>query len=430
MNQEFISVKDREITINTLSPRVSSYQKEDMILLDNEEISIVEVQGTNPLEKIPYSSRKMLFKVKVKDDREKHSFRLLCESDEYFFAIQEDFLHLLEMESIDADEMFFKISPRIELLTHTEGTDVVEATVNKRQMNYLSKHTVEELESVSSNSISSEKIFYLVLNKYRSTPSELGLFKLIHDGEGSFRKERPSDEHAVLDKPIAIIVHGLVSNIGPAYSNLFTALSKDFDVYGFEYLTVNERIKDSGILLAKEIEILKKKHPNQEILIVAHSMGGLVSRSAYIEQNAPIDKIIMAGTPNNGSLLVSVPMLARKCLILYGILNHFMGKTTMKSEDFWGLVRQGELQGFHDLANHSEFIDTLNSSDVIDANKKYFALAGKHLGLLNDGIVHTDNMVTINEIKIPHTTNEWNHFTYFKDQDIDIYLKRAINYLK
>ncbi|MGB3261921.1 esterase/lipase family protein [Paenisporosarcina sp.] len=437
MNEEFISVNDREIIINTLSPQVNSLNVEETLLIDHQELAIEKVQKSsyNFLSDMPHSINKQLFKVNVKSNNLEKSFRLIGKKDEYFFAIQDRFLQLLDLDEIDRDvELFSRISPKIEVLKHSEGNNAVEAKINRRQMNYLINNSLEDREIISNqvnslSSMSSDKSFYIVLNKFRSEPSELGLFRLIEDGD-SFRKEKLFEKPLEHDKPIAIIVHGLVSSIGASYFNLFNALRKDYDVYGFEYLTVNERVRDSGILLANEVNVLKKKYPKKEILIVAHSMGGLVSRSAYIEQKAPIDKIIMAGTPNSGSILVSVPMLARKCLILYGILNNLKGKNSIKSEDFWHLVRPGKLQGFNDLANNSGFISQLNSNDLIDANKKYFALAGKNLGLLNDGIVHTDNMVTINEIKIPHMSSEWNHFTYFKQADIDTYLKRGINYLK
>ncbi|MCZ8537283.1 alpha/beta hydrolase [Paenisporosarcina quisquiliarum] len=437
MNEEFISVNDREIIINTLSPQVNSLSVDDTLLIDHQGLSIENVQKSsyNFLSDMPHSTNKQLFKVKVKGSNLEKSFRLIGNKDEYFFAIQDRFLQLLDLDEIDRDvELFSRISPKIEVLTHSEGNNAVEAKINRRQMNYLINNSIEDREKISNqvnslSSMSSDKSFYIVLNKFKSEPSQLGLFRLIEDGD-SFRKEKLTEKPLEDDKPIAIIVHGLVSSIGASYFNLFNTLRKDYDVFGFEYLTVNERVRNSGILLANEVNVLKKKYPKKEILIVAHSMGGLVSRSAYIEQKASIDKIILAGTPNNGSILISVPMLARKCLILYGILSNLKGKNTIKSEDFWHLVRPGKLQGFNDLANNSGFISQLNSNDLIDSNKKYFALAGKNHGLLNDGIVHTDNMVTINEIKIPHTTSEWNHFTYFKESDIDIYLKRAINYLK
>ncbi|MBW9235555.1 hypothetical protein JQK62_25850 [Leptospira santarosai] len=40
MNEEFISVSDREIIINTLSPQVNSLNVEDTLLIENQELSI------------------------------------------------------------------------------------------------------------------------------------------------------------------------------------------------------------------------------------------------------------------------------------------------------------------------------------------------------------------------------------------------------
>jgi len=427
MNEELIYLKDSEIIINTLSLPDNSFRGKKTFKINDQEISIEKIEQNNSdfLKNIPYSANKLLLKISLKvfNSDNNYSFQLKCRNDEYFFAIQDYFLQV--QDYIDYDNEFLDFnSPRIEILTHSEGINHVEAKINKRQLKYL-------LNIEESIFLPIKKCFYIVLNKFRSSPSEKGLFKLIKEGDLSFRKEKLTSENTIDDdKPIAIIVHGLVSSIGASYFYLFNSLQKDYNVFGFDYLTVNERIRDNAMLLANEVNNLKKKYPNKEILIVSHSMGGLVSRSAYIEFNAPIDKIIMAGTPNNGAILISVPMLARSCLIVYGRLNKLFGKTSIKSEDFWQLVRSKTLVGFNDLANNSDFVSELNASDFINNNKKYFALVGKNFGFSNDGIVHTNNMVTINEIKIPHISNGWNHFTYFNEKEIEYYVERAIMYLK
>jgi hypothetical protein len=52
------------------------------------------------------------------------------------------------------------------------------------------------------------------------------------------------------------------------------------------------------------------------------------------------------------------------------------------------------------------------------------------LGLSNDILVDIDNMITINQIKMPHISTDWNHFNYFEGEGIENYVGRAIGYLK
>ncbi len=433
MNEGFIYVEGSGIIINTRALQVANSQKEVPFLINDQKISIDKVElGSNFINDIPYSTNKLVYRVTIENINVNSglSFQLICGEDEYFFAIQDDFLQLLDDKNTNLVELLNQFSSRVEILDHFEKVNEVEAKITKQQMDSLLHQTVAENQSLSTTTIANQKNFFIVLNKFSKQPSELGLFKLLPDGKSSFRKVKPSKEREQLDseKPIAIIVHGLVSSINDSYFSLFEYLQKGHEVYGFEYLTVDEKISDSGELLARELAQLKKKYPQKEILIVSHSMGGLVGRSANSKHGASIDKLIMAGTPNKGSILISLPILARLCLVVNGAFGN--GRNSIKSEDFWSLMRLKKLRGFEDLANESGFVTELNSTDILDSNKKYFAITGKYLGLSNDILVDIDNMITINEIKMPHISTDWNHFNYFEGEGIENYVGRAIGYLK
>ena len=426
MNEGFIYVEGSEIIINTQLLQVANSRKEEPFLIDDQKVSIDQVElDSDFIKGIPYSTNKIIYQVIIENSKVNSdlSFQLVCGEDEYFFAVQDDYLQLLDDKN--TDNIF---SPRIEILGHSNKENDVAAKINKQQVDYLVHPPVSE--SFTANANANRKSFYIVLNKFSSQPSELGLFKLLPDGKSSFRKVKVSKELEPVDneKPIAIIVHGLVSSINDSYFSLFEYLQKGHEVYGFEYLTVDEKISDSGALLASEIDQLKKKCPDKEILLVSHSMGGLLGRSAISKNGAAIDKLIMAGTPNRGSILISIPILARLCLVANGAIGN--GRNSIKSEDFWSLMRLKKLRGFEDLANDSGFVTELNSNDILDSNKKYFAITGKYLGLSNDILVDIDNMITINEIKMPHIFSSWNHFNYYEGEGIENYVGEAIRYLK
>jgi CHAT domain-containing protein/pimeloyl-ACP methyl ester carboxylesterase len=72
----------------------------------------------------------------------------------------------------------------------------------------------------------------------------------------------------------------------------------DADFYPFDW---RKSIADLGAELKAKLA-----QNNDEISLVAHSMGGLVARAA-IQQGAPFKKLVMLGTPNHGSF---APVLA------------------------------------------------------------------------------------------------------------------------
>lgn len=428
MSEGFIYVEGSQIVINTRSVQVARLRNGERFIVNDQEVSLERVElASDFLHEIPFSTTKMVYRVTIDhfDVERDLSFQLVCGNDEYFFAIEDDFLRLLDNR--DVSELINRMSPRVELLSHSERVTEVEAKIDKHQLKYLLQ---PEIQSLSTNELTDKKSFYIVLNQFSKEPTELGLFKLLPQGTSSFRKVKVDDvdEQQVSEKSIVIIVHGLVSSISDAYFCLFDYLQKDYDVYGFEYLTVDEFIHDSGELLAGELGRLKQKYPSKEIMIVAHSMGGLVSRSAASKHGAKIDQLIMAGTPNHGSLLISVPVLARLCLVVNGAFGN--GRNSIKSEDFWDLVRMKKLRGLEDLANDSGFVSELNSTDHLDADKKYFAITGKYLGLSTDILVNIDNMISVNAIKMPHISTSWNHFNYYEGESVEKYVGEAIRYLK
>jgi len=63
------------------------------------------------------------------------------------------------------------------------------------------------------------------------------------------------------------------------------------------------------------LENIPDEYPNKKVIIVAHSMGGLVTRSLLKQQNNfqnSIDKVIFIGTPHSGSPYASVLWLLNK----------------------------------------------------------------------------------------------------------------------
>ena len=115
-----------------------------------------------------------------------------------------------------------------------------------------------------------------------------------------------------------------------------------FDLFAFRY-DEKERVAQSGAWLAEAVETV---FPGGRVIVVAHSMGGLVARSAMVESGADstIHALVTLATPHHGSPLAIVP----------GGLPAPMGESVLD------LAPDGELAGDLDL---NPTLAALNGAD-------------------------------------------------------------------
>ncbi len=112
-----------------------------------------------------------------------------------------------------------------------------------------------------------------------------------------------------------ILIHGL-DDPGKVWTSLAPVLQQQgFPTWLMEYPD-DQPIQDSADLFHSEMQRLKALGVSR-VVIVAHSMGGLVSRDLLtrpaFRQDADmpqVDKLIMVGTPNHGSELARFRLLA------------------------------------------------------------------------------------------------------------------------
>ncbi len=208
-----------------------------------------------------------------------------------------------------------------------------------------------------------EYIVNLLTNKAPPAPSalEMGLKKVsIRSGTMYFESPTASSSSKVL-----LLVHGLmggadtwnvflpkiVSETNPKYSEFWTF------VYSSSW-----SIKSNAKLLAAE---LKRYAKGAQIDIIAHSMGGLVSRSAIEQFDGAqyINKLITLGTPHKGSPLAA--------------LRYVVGAIVcMKKpyELYYDLqVYNYSTQGVRDLNTNSKFIEEIDGLNHFPVS--YFTIA-------------------------------------------------------
>jgi pimeloyl-ACP methyl ester carboxylesterase len=182
----------------------------------------------------------------------------------------------------------------------------------------------------------------------------IGLFR--YGVEPTTSGKQPSKERAV------VLIHGL-DDPGKVWQNLRPALvQKEYDVWQFEYPN-DQPLAESAELLFQELQPLKTERINH-ISIVAHSMGGLISRelltsptlgyrNAIEQKEVPeVDLLIMVGTPNHGSHMVQLRFFSE---VRDHIARLFKGQT-----GWLNFIFDGAGEAKIDLLPGSTFLNELN----------------------------------------------------------------------
>lgn len=131
---------------------------------------------------------------------------------------------------------------------------------------------------------------------------------------------------------------------------------QDYDVFSFGYRSTFLRgapIDNAALQLGRAMSALQQRCTS--IVLIAHSMGGLVSMKYIVDQlqqniTPPISGLMLYGTPTTGSDLVNIAKL-----VGYGIGIKFPGVRQVMN-----LVLRGQRQ-LTDLATGSEFLTRLHT---------------------------------------------------------------------
>ncbi|VVB70969.1 Uncharacterised protein [uncultured archaeon] len=126
----------------------------------------------------------------------------------------------------------------------------------------------------------------------------------------------------------------------------------------------NESIETYAKRLKDSIDLLKYRTNRSQVIIIAHSMGGLVARE-YIREfgSDSVYKLIMIATPNNG--------------------------ITSNAAQFCNLL-SGTAAECNEMEGNSTFLQTLNSQTPV-GNTSYYTIAGTGCGG-GDGVVDSNNV--------------------------------------
>lgn len=188
-------------------------------------------------------------------------------------------------------------------------------------------------------------------------------------------------EKVAAAKNILLLIHGLIGDTKHIAQGIRNGgLHRNFDlVLAYDYENLNTPIGETADdLKAKLAEVGLIDGDGKRLTILAHSMGGLVSRS-FIEQgrgDKVADHLVMCGTPNHGSPFGKIDD-ARKILNLLTVISmNFVPALVPFSGPFLMLLNRTKnvTRSLEQMDPDSQFLKRLNNSD--DPGIPYTVLAG------------------------------------------------------
>jgi len=158
-------------------------------------------------------------------------------------------------------------------------------------------------------------------------------------------------------RPLIVIVHGYGSGADEFAALRGRLRDTGFGTAVFAYPN-DARVTLSGRELASALRTFERRFPGRRVALVAHSMGGLVSRAAIEDPNTGavgnVDRLIMVATPNQGSNLARVPV----SLDIWQ--NWLDGEPDTVKSVFFESVLDGLNEARIDLQPESELLSRLN----------------------------------------------------------------------
>ena len=211
--------------------------------------------------------------------------------------------------------------------------------------------------------IGASKLNQMLVEHQMPNMAEFGLKEVVFPrGKGKITLKEPSE--ITSNDKVLLFIHGWTSSPIACWGTFITKLEPLVKEAGYtKYLTMgyntSRPINENGKLLSL---YLQNKLNGAKVDIVAHSMGGLVARSALENYGKDdlVQNLITLGTPHKGSpvAIIKYGLEAFSSLLLeeYGELNEY-GRFVIK------MYNDGS-QGFQDLYTESDFIKGLANNEA------------------------------------------------------------------
>ncbi len=270
-----------------------------------------------------------------------------------------------------------------------DGEDILLAGEFEKDDRGFTHISIDHIPEIKDNRRSLGKALKLYFFKtYLKRDNVNQLCWVEYKDDGSVKRHKSNVANKIAEaKNIILLVHGIIGDTDVIAKGLPLAcgekgntLNQQFDlVLAYDYENLSTPISDTAARLKQQLEVNGiSENDDKRLTILAHSMGGLVSRW-FIEQlggNKIVDHLVMCGTPNNGSPFGKVD----RALKLFQALTMVGIKTFPPLASYGGAImvalkRLKKITPTLEMMNpDSDFIKTLNGSG--DPSIPYTILAG------------------------------------------------------
>jgi len=151
---------------------------------------------------------------------------------------------------------------------------------------------------------------------------------------GYWRKTRRTEADPSSSLPPVVLIHGLYHNAsGWLLYRRWLRKAGFANLYAVNYSSWNTSFEEALGKVARAVEEVAGEFPGQPVMLVGHSLGGLLSRALVqgYGPKLPVSAVVTLGTPHHGSKLAvfGVGRLARS-LVYGGPLIQSLGQSPEK----------------------------------------------------------------------------------------------------
>lgn len=267
------------------------------------------------------------------------------------------------------------VNPIIPLFLREEGNFLIAKFDNL---------VIQKFKSVRPGELIKDLIIKVIIDAHLPMDNEVGLKEVTIDNNGKMVFNNPQNLSNT-DK-VLLMIHGWTSSPSSCWTEFLKAIKPKILQSGYtKFMTFGYfssiPINNNGAILAN---LLQTKLNGAKLDIIAHSMRGLVSRSAIENHNSAsyVSNLITLGTPHKGA-----PAAKLRDLIGQRLKDNFV---LNQSYDI-------HTQGFQNLQPNSTFITQLNTNPQPPTNYYPIAAVGIVQGVttLDDGVVFKESALGI-----------------------------------
>ncbi|HET6880672.1 MAG TPA: alpha/beta fold hydrolase, partial [Pirellulales bacterium] len=154
---------------------------------------------------------------------------------------------------------------------------------------------------------------------------------------------------------LVVLIHGLDSDAA-YWQDVVALLEAEGHAVAWLDYPNDQPVADSARLLADEMAALRRRYPQLNVDIIAHSMGGILAR-AYVESDdyaCGVERLILLAPPNQGSCY-------SRFSVCCDAVEHFH---RWRNEPGWSwtwMIADGLGEARHDIAPGSRYLAELNA---------------------------------------------------------------------